>query len=379
MIDKISPHTEKKFELVAAYAKEWACVLLEHLLKQSNNHKEIAFIDCMCNSGTYEAKDTRKPTEGTPVRVAEVLSKIMQKPKYESLHARCYFNDSSSEKIEELKKHMPKETKNFHLEISVGDGNECLKRIMKQKDPQKTIHYLVFYDPYDASIDWEALTPFIQSWSDIIINHMVSDTIRNSRVVICPETQEKYERTYKKHLTEISNCDRKELERRIEEIIKKTACDKHSQYYVPSFPFYNTRKALVYNLVLATGSKKAFNVYKEKAWKTFGGYSSGKNSVKNTSDPGQLEMFSSSEIASRKPETAQTDEDCLGIEDIVNYVIEKFRGSKDVKLDAIWAELSEHPIFPSTGFRKEIKDCLQQRGCIVYKNSIDFLIPKNKG
>ena len=219
MIDKISPHTEKKFELVAAYAEEWACVLLEHLLKQSNNHKEIAFIDCMCNSGTYEAKDTRKPTEGTPVRVAEVLSKIMQEPRYESLHARCYFNDSSSEKIEELKKHMPKETKNFHLEISVGDGNECLKRIMKQKDPQKTIHYLVFYDPYDASIDWEALTPFIQSWSDIIINHMVSDTVRALPCVANSKVKEKYEKTYNKPWKEISGNKRNELEQKIKEII----------------------------------------------------------------------------------------------------------------------------------------------------------------
>lgn len=376
-MEEISRHTKCKFELVTAYAEKWACILLEFFLKQSGNYKEIAFVDCMCNSGVYREKGTRASIYGTPVRVAEVLSKIMQNPKYKNLHARCYFNDLSREKIEELKKHMPEETQNFHLELSAKDGNELLKQVIEQRVSSKKIHYLVFYDPYEATIDWEVLTPFIQSWSDIIINHMVSDSVRGLPVAKRSKTQSKYEKTYMTRLTEISDGNRKELEQKIKKIIKKTACDKHSQYYVASFPFYNTRKAVVYDLLLCTSHSKGFQIYKEKAWKIFGGYSSGKNSVKTKIDSKQPEFFSPSELASRK-RTEQTDEDCLGIEDIVNYVIEKFRGSKDVKLDAIWAELSEHPIFPSTGFRKEIKDCLQQRGCIVHKNSIDFLIPKNK-
>ena len=127
----------------------------------------------------------------------------------------------------------------------------------------------------------------------------------------------------------------------------------------------------MYDLLLGTSYKKAFNLYKEKAWKIFGGNSSGKRTKIN---PEQQDLFSPSELATCE----QTDNDRLGTGNIVNFIIKEFEGHIGVEWDTIWDKLDDHPIFPSTGFRKEIKDCLQQRGCIVHKNSIDFLIPKNK-
>ena len=368
IIDRIARHTEKKFELIAEYAKSWACKLLEYGLKKRNNCDEIILIDCMCNSGIYEAKDTGKMIEGTPLRVAKILSEIMQKPKYKNLRARCYFNDISSPKKEKLKKelekHAVKETQNFHLELSANNGNELLKQIIEEKDHSKNIHYLVFYDPYKATIDWEALTPFIQSWSDIIINHMVSDTRRGASVARHSKTQKKYEDTYKKPLEEIRKASRDELNRRIKDIINRLATKK--EYYIASCPFYNRQNSLVYDLLLATSNKTAFNLYKEMAWKVFGGNSSGKRTKIN---PGQQDLFSPSELAACE----QTDNDRLGTGNIVNFIIKEFEGHIGVEWDTIWDKLDDHPIFPSKGYRKEIRKQLEQRGYKTHQDSIDFV------
>lgn len=39
------------------------------------------------------------------------------------------------------------------------------------------------YDPFQATIDWNALFPYINNWCEIIINHMVSDSMRAVKMV----------------------------------------------------------------------------------------------------------------------------------------------------------------------------------------------------
>lgn len=38
-------------------------------------------------------------------------------------------------------------------------------------------HTLLLYDPYNASIDWDAITPYLNRWGEVIINHMSSDIL----------------------------------------------------------------------------------------------------------------------------------------------------------------------------------------------------------
>lgn len=45
----------------------------------------------------------------------------------------------------------------------------------------------------------------------------------------------------------------------------------------------------------------------------------------------------------------------LHVIDIAKYLQRSFRGRKQVPLDEMWELLDNHPIFPSEGFRNEVK------------------------
>lgn len=85
IISDAHPHTIKKFDMIETYIKSWAQILM--LNKSSTG---IVFIDCMCNSGVYR-------------------------------------DDNDDAKIEELKKHLPEDERNFKIVTTVRDGNELLK------------------------------------------------------------------------------------------------------------------------------------------------------------------------------------------------------------------------------------------------------------
>lgn len=371
VISKASPHTIKKFELIEAYVRAWAHKLLEYG-RNTGNCNGIVFIDCMCNSGMYVNEETGELVEGTPIRVARILSDVMREQNYQNQQAWLYFNDLSQEKINELQKHMPIETRNFHLNLSVGDGNELLKAIGSRLSSQAKIHYLLVYDPYQATIDWVALLPFIRNWGEIILNHMVSDSIRAVSQARRPETISKYESTYLAKIEDLIDfgSDRDAFEQRIKDIITVLNGENHKRYYIASYPFFNVKNTVVYNLLHCTSSIVGFKLYKSTAWSTFGGKSSMK---KSKIDPGQLtfDFLSESEDLVM---TTQTDENCYYVQDIVKFIVGVFSGRMDVPLKEIWDAVDEHPIFPSDLYKNDIKDQLREQGYKVHRSSIDFVI-----
>ena len=244
IISHVNPHTIKKFELIERYVEEWAHKLL------SNQHcTGIVFIDCMSNSGEY-IDDNGKQIFGTPVRVAKYLHQIAGK--YSNKQIDLYFSDLSAAKTEHLKSLMPSETKNYHYHITTEDGNELSRRMGKSMISDR--HYLLVYDPFEATIDWSALLPYINNWCELIINHMVSDSVRAVKTVKKDIARNKYEKTY---LTELENLipygsDKIAYEKRIEEIIKKLRKKPFRQYYIAAFPFFNDKNNL-----------KGFQLYKK--------------------------------------------------------------------------------------------------------------------
>jgi three-Cys-motif partner protein len=357
-MDIAHPHTIKKFELIEAYVKEWSQKLL-------NNPKcnGIVFIDCMCNSGVYISEDGNT-IFGTPIRVANYLASIMKN--YPNKKAYLYFNDLSFEKIEELNTHIPSNTSNFIVFTSVLDGNQLLREI-KLEDSK--LSYLLVYDPYQATIDWFALMPFIQNWGDVIVNHMVSDTIRAVSQVKRPSAKEKYEHTYLSSIQELANfkSDRDAFEMKVQQIMTILRGGRgNRRYYIASFPFFNTCNAVVYNLLLGTGSLEGFTTFKKVAWKIFGGKSSGKKTYESE---GQL-MINTDYMTTT---TTPADENCYFPKDIANYLHHMFFGQENVPLADVWAALEEHPVFPSEGFRPEIKQCLQTTfGDKIAQSTISF-------
>lgn len=352
------PHTIKKFELIEEYAKAWAQKLLN--FSKCNG---IVFIDCMCNSGVYQDDDD-KEVVGTPIRVANYLSKIMAD--YPDKQAWCYFNDLSAEKIDILKNRLPANTDNFRISTNSVDGNSLLKAINIPRAMQ--VHHLLVYDPFEATLDWEALMPFVIKWGDVIINHMVSDSIRAVSQVRRPPAVAKYEQTYLSGIKELATFGsyRKAYEKRVQEIMVALRSSSKRRYYIASFPFFNTKNSVVYNLVFGSSHIEGFKLFKKIVWKTFGGKSSAK---KTRGFEKQLVL----DFAGGGLPITPTDESCYNVRDIANYLHSQFKGKSNVPLKNLWDVLAEHPVFPSEGYAKEIKKSLKNDfGCKILKSSITF-------
>ena len=340
VISKASPHTIKKFELIEEYIKSWAQKLL---LTDSCNG--LIFIDCMCNSGMY-TDDAGKLVKGTAMRVSEALREAARTYTDKNIH--IYLNDKDKARVNELEKHLPQDERNFKIVTSCGDAHELLRTIGPQLYETGHLHYFLLYDPYDATIDWEALLPFFRNWGEVMINHKVSDPVRAITSAKKKTTKAKYENTYLEDFEKLVpyGSDKKAYEDRVEKIINSLKGAR--RYYVSAFPFYNSQNSLVYNLIHCTSNKEGFKLYKKSAWKVFGAQSSTKHSAENR----QFSFNLFGEI------TEEEDESCLHVIDIAKYLQRSFRGRKQVPLYEMWELLDNHPIFPSEGFRNEIKSDL---------------------
>ena len=342
-ISRASLHTQKKFELIEKYIMPWAQKLMNNA-----SCKGLVFIDCMCNSGLY--RDENGATiEGTPLRVAHILRDIAGQ--YPLKQVYLYFNDRDAAKTALLSEKVPKETANFHIEITCKDASELLKTIGPKLD-QPNLHYFLLYDPYDANIDWEALLPFFRHWGEVMINHMVSDPVRAISQVKKESTMQKYEGTYMADFEKLVpfGSDKAAYEKRVLQIIN--ALKGQRRYYVAAYPFYNTQNSQVYSLIHCTSNSVGFELYKKTAWQTFGDHSSNKNTHGHENQL-MLDLEGSGTI------TTQTDESCFTVLDIAKYIQYRFKGKRDVPLEEVYRSLESHPIFPADGYRSQIKNYLR--------------------
>lgn len=154
-------------------------------------------------------------------------------------------------KILELRKHLPADERNFRIITSTKDGNALLKTIGAQLRTDRHLHFFLLYDPYDASIDWEALAPFFRTWGEVLLNHMIHDSIRAIRQVKNTETKKKYQDTYLvddiKELIPLGS-NRAAYEQRVRDIINLLNGSSMRRYYIASFPFFNRKNTLIYDL-----------------------------------------------------------------------------------------------------------------------------------
>lgn len=356
VISHASPHTIKKFELIEKYVTSWA-------QKLCNNQycNFLVFIDCMSNSGIYEDDDGERVI-GTPIRVAKYLRNVAGR--YPNKQIWFYANDRDADKIEELKKHIPVSRKNYHQALTTKDANELLREIGSQLDPRKKVHYLLIYDPYVAAIDWDALMPFLNNWGEVILNHMVSDSVRAVKQAKSSQAIEKYEQTYRTSIDELIafNSDRKAFEKRVQNIIMNLHVSNGRPYYVASFPFFNRNNSLVYDLIHCTGSKIGFNLFKTTAWQTFEDKSSDKNTHGNEFQY-TLDWSGDGGLC-----TVQ-DEYCYYIKDVAEYVCKMFSGRNVVPEEEVWELLSNHPVFPVDSFKRKIKSELKKYCGVESKGS----------
>lgn len=347
VVSKASPHTIKKFELIEKYVEGWM-----HKLLNYEKCEKLVFIDCMCNSGEYLDEDD-KSIMGTAVRVANSLYKVASQ--YSSKEIHLVFNDIDEKKIAHLKTLLPSEKHNYKLYTRNMDAGDLLRKAAPLIVNSKGVHTLLIYDPYTASIDWDAVMPFFNTWGEVILNHMVSDSIRAVPVAKRTDTIRKYEQTYQTKFEDLLpfGNDKNAYEKRIEEIIANMRMQKQRAFYIAAFPFFSRKNSLVYNLLHYTNNPIGFKLFKSAAWKTFGGKSSSKD-THGIENQLAMDIFGDGDFKT------EIDEDCYYIKDIADYVQSSFNGKKDVPLDEIWKLLDSHPIFPSEGFKNEIKKELRE-------------------
>lgn len=321
----------------------------------------------MCNNGIYFDKNNKQIT-GTPIKVSEIISSEMNKEKYANKTVTLYFNDIDKNKIDELNKHLPLQTNNFKIHTSHKDANVLLKEIKNKVIHRPSVHYLLFYDPYEASIDWTALKPYFYGWGEVIINHVVSDTLRAIKQAKTAEAISKYQDTYLNLIQYlVSTCtDRTSYEKIIYEIIKTIRKPSNKKYYIASFPFFNSKNSLVYDIIFFTNNIDGFKLFKTQAWNIFGGKSSNKNTHGK-------ENILSLDFETNLETIKSSDEYCYNVTDIAEYIIKNFSGQKDVSLKEIWDLVNEHPVFPTDGYKIKIKNQIKKYGHNLGKSKVDFI------
>ena len=350
-ITKISPHTVKKFELIEKYVDEWARKILG--IKGVNGmpgSKGVIYIDCMCNSGLYEVDGNI--VEGTALRVAKKLNEIISN--YPGKEAILIFNDLLPERVELLRSEIEKANlSNIIVSYSNGDCDVFLKGL-NLSDYQKSYNTLLLYDPYNASIDWSAIKPYLNRWGEVIINHMSSDTTRGISQAKKQDVIARYEETYQSDISQLLNTDKAGLDNIVVSIIRNNINKGSSGYYVSLAPFYNRTNGKLYSLIHCSANIEGTKLYKKVTWKTFGD----KSSMKNTH--GVEEQF----VLDFNGDgflNSVTDEDCYYVKDIAKYIFGKYSALGRVSLEVMYKDLDVHPIFPSDGYKNEIKAELKER------------------
>lgn len=348
------PHTIKKFELIEEYAKTWARKILQ------STAEGVVFIDCMSNSGVYY-DENNKCIEGTAIRIARLFSKL--KEEYPSKKSFAFFNDFNQGLINILESKLDElNLLNGSVFTSVKDANIFLKDFNLSK--YKNYNILLLYDPYVADIDWLALHPFLSDcWGEVILNHMVSDTLRGISQASKKETVMRYEHTYQKQIDKLIKVhkDIPTLEKTIIDIMKE---NNNSSCFISSFPFFNRTNGRVYSLIHYTKNPVGFNTFKKTAWKVF----NGKSSMKNIHECENQMVFDFKDNKTK----IYKNEDCYNINNIANYIYEQFKKQGEVKREKVWEILNYHPIFPSYGFRQDIINELKNYNVEIKRSSIIF-------
>ncbi len=345
--DEIAEHTIKKFEIVSKYVYDWAYKLLGN--DQCN---KLVYIDCMSNSGIYHTKKN-EIIEGSPIRVIKSLKIVSENFKEKKKEIFVYLNDNNFDKIEALKENVNKiGLGSLIVSITNKDASEMLAEF-EDKISGRGTHYFLLYDPYEAILDWSALKPFLGNWGEVLINHMVSDTIRAVKQVKNENKKKKYEETYLVDKIEdllTYGTDRNKYEERINAIISSISEFNKRNTYISSFPIFNAKNAVVYDLVHCTPSIIGKRLFKKDVWQVFGD----KSSNKRISENRQYKIGGDIDAMI----VPNTEDECYRVSDIAGYLFSKFKG-KTVNKKEIESELDNHPVFPFDGYKKAIYDELK--------------------
>lgn len=364
IITEAKPHTIKKFELIEKYVEAWAYKILNY---QGNPGyapaRGVIFIDCMSNSGVYRDENGNR-VEGTALRVARCLDKIFDS--YPTKKAILIFNDLESVRVDYLETEIEKlQLQHVEVHYSREDCNKFLRGLDLESYKNK-FHTLLLYDPYNASIDWDAVSPYLNRWGEVIINHMSSDTVRGISQAKATGAAGRYSETYQSDIESLLNATKEDLDEIVMSIIQNRV--HKSVYHISPFAFFSRTNGKIYTLIHCSASVEGIKLYKKVAWQTFGN----KSSLKNTHG---LENQLTFDLDGIGMSDSETDAQCYYVHDIAKYIFEKYSPRGKVELKEIYQDLDIHPIFPSDGYKDNIKRELKQFFGVTFPRGGNVIFP----
>lgn len=113
----------------------------------------VSFLLIACAIVAY-TETTIKTVYGTPIRVTNALLDIART--YTDKQVHLFFNDYYPEKIEELKKHLHQDERNYKIVTTTRDGNELLKWVEPQLNQNSHMHFFLLHDLFtttDTDVD----------------------------------------------------------------------------------------------------------------------------------------------------------------------------------------------------------------------------------
>lgn len=293
--------TKSKHEYLESYFKKWCEILVAAKNKKDEYiYENLFYVEPFSNAGIYKCGH-----EGSPLIALRQIKKMQLSERYtnRNIHFHLIFNDYDENKIIILKECVKslgiEEFANgnyIKIEYYCQDANTFTNKILPPivyKIKNKKV--LFFIDPYKVANDTYSFRNLVSILNDkdteIIFNHMVSDSVRN--FVKHPKT---YENFYEGLTVEkVNGFPNKSIDLN-DYLIKKIKEEiSLKSIYDCSFPMYTTRRGLLYFLVFFTHHEKGLEVLKESIWKISDGKLSHQNTKAESANK-QLGLFDTTKI-----------------------------------------------------------------------------------
>lgn len=258
--------TAHKIKFMRKYIDSWYNIVLNY------GYTGVVFIDCMSNCGAYN--DNGHAINGTS---QEAMRSFLSQNNgiYKSNDFNIYVNDIDSDRIicqqciwkKTNNEFGEKQNVSFYFsnhDVSFFLRNDALS-ILRDSE-KKNKHILLFYDPYQAKIDWKGLKPFLISNNvDVILTHFTSDVIRGIKTAKNSEAIQKYEETYdlpfKEIYTHVTNSNKNSLSFLRNRIIDKVS-EISNKKLVSYGPIFNSVNRVLYDIVLISKAPRTRKLLK---------------------------------------------------------------------------------------------------------------------
>ncbi|WP_270597985.1 three-Cys-motif partner protein TcmP [Enterococcus asini] len=270
-IERVSKITHKGTKNKINFMKRYIGAWYNKVLR--NGYEGVFFIDCMCNAGLYN--DSGELFAGTS---QEAMKSFLNQGNgaYSDKIFKILVNDIDSNRVlcQECVWNRCVSDIGAKANVLFDSKNKDVSDFLRtdaivalREAEQNNYHVLLFYDPYNAKIDWNGLAPFLKSKkADIILTHFMSDPTRGINQAKTEEAKKKYSETYglpfEKLVMESETINKTFFFRQR----VKAQISKFTSKYVSYGPIFNSKNRVLYDIVLISRAEVSRDLLKRNLY-----------------------------------------------------------------------------------------------------------------